>query len=409
VRVVINTCDFQWAGGLDLIYLIAMSLIKQQRFPLKLYVLVHDEKLLKKNSVFDRIKNKFNLEKAEINGIDYNTEVGKFNYYSYVHEIFSKEQVTFIYCNKNYEYSINHALNQVNADILLPVLYSKHYQNISFDKVGYIFDFVYRHKPELYSSEFCFDTDINFAYNLKICKKIIVNAKTVKKDINNFFSYNENQILTMPFTPYVSPQLLDQIENDKVQVHKQYNICSNYFMVSNQFWPHKSHEIALLAFKKLLIKYNKPDLNLVFTGAFEDLDGTNIMLKKVKELINDFNLNERINLLGHIPRLDLFRLMRNSIAVIQPTTFEGGPGGGSVASALALDVPCIVSDIEVNLEIGNNPLVKYFSVSNVDDLAEKMFSMINQPSLGKGNINMLKVKNNDSIIRMGEYLISNLI
>ena len=44
-------------------------------------------------------------------------------------------------------------------------------------------------------------------------------------------------------------------------------------------------------------------------------------------------------------------MMREAVAVVQPTSFEGGPGGGSVFDAVALGVPTIVSDIPVNREI----------------------------------------------------------
>ena len=46
--------------------------------------------------------------------------------------------------------------------------------------------------------------------------------------------------------------------------------------------------------------------------------------------------------------------MGKSKALIQPTLFEGGPGGGSVYDAISLDVPIILSNIEVNQEVKYN-------------------------------------------------------
>ena len=87
--------------------------------------------------------------------------------------------------------------------------------------------------------------------------------------------------------------------------------------------------------------------------------------------ISELDLVDNTRMLDHIPRCDLVSLMRSSLAVIQPTTFEGGPGGGSVAMALSLGIPCIVSDIEVNKEIGQDKYIYYFEVNNVDDLLKK--------------------------------------
>jgi glycosyltransferase involved in cell wall biosynthesis len=76
-------------------------------------------------------------------------------------------------------------------------------------------------------------------------------------------------------------------------------------------------------------------------------------------------------LLGLIPRLDQIEIMKNACAVIQPSLFEGGPGGGSVTAALALDVPSICSDIPVNREL-EGERVTFFKASDASDLAEKM-------------------------------------
>ena len=42
--------------------------------------------------------------------------------------------------------------------------------------------------------------------------------------------------------------------------------------------------------------------------------------------------------------------MKNSLAIIQPTLFEGSPGGGVLEDAISIGVPAIISDIKVNLE-----------------------------------------------------------
>jgi glycosyltransferase involved in cell wall biosynthesis len=58
--------------------------------------------------------------------------------------------------------------------------------------------------------------------------------------------------------------------------------------------------------------------------------------------------------------------------VLQPTLFEGGPGGGAVYDAVSLGVPAILSDIPVNREIENEPNLFYFEAGSAPDLAGKM-------------------------------------
>lgn len=45
-------------------------------------------------------------------------------------------------------------------------------------------------------------------------------------------------------------------------------------------------------------------------------------------LAKKLGIESKIKILGHIPKLEQIELIKNCIAVIQPTLFEGGPGGG---------------------------------------------------------------------------------
>ena len=52
--------------------------------------------------------------------------------------------------------------------------------------------------------------------------------------------------------------------------------------------------------------------------------------------MDELGINDDVEIVGHIPKLDQIALLKNSIAVIQPTLFEGGPGGGSAYDAISL-------------------------------------------------------------------------
>ena len=89
---------------------------------------------------------------------------------------------------------------------------------------------------------------------------------------------------------------------------------------------------------------------------------------EILDLINKFELNDRIKILGNILKNDQLFLMKNSEALIQASLFEGGPGGGSAYEAMSLNVPIFVSNIKVNLEMGKNKNLKYFDPYKVDKL-----------------------------------------
>ena len=76
------------------------------------------------------------------------------------------------------------------------------------------------------------------------------------------------------------------------------------------------------------------------------------------------------NNLGNINKKYQVQLLKNSIALIQPSLFEGGPGAGAVNEAIAIDLPVIVSDIEIHKEIKHNKIF-YFNTKN--QLIKKLF------------------------------------
>jgi glycosyltransferase involved in cell wall biosynthesis len=171
-------------------------------------------------------------------------------------------------------------------------------------------------------------------------------------------------------------------------------INNKYFIVSNQFWLHKNHKIVFRAFSIFLKK--NPRIILICTGS--TLDHRNkYYFGEVLELIKSLNIERSIKILNYIKKNEQIALMKKSIAVIQPTSFEGGPGGGSVKDAMALGVPTIISDISVNKEIKYK---KNFFFKNNDffDLSLKMENILkykfqilnNKKIIYKSNLNEIK-------------------
>jgi glycosyltransferase involved in cell wall biosynthesis len=83
-------------------------------------------------------------------------------------------------------------------------------------------------------------------------------------------------------------------------------------------------------------------------------------------------------LLGYLPKPEQVALLRAAVALIQPTLFEGGPGGGSTYDAVALGIPAILSDIPVNREV-EGVFVSYFPPGDPEALAARMAQALDAP------------------------------
>ena len=96
---------------------------------------------------------------------------------------------------------------------------------------------------------------------------------------------------------------------------------------------------------------------------------------RLSKFVADNQLEKRIRILGFIPKLDQIALMKNATAVIQPTAFEGTPGGLAIYDAISLGVRTIVSDIPVNREI-EEWVTAYFPLNDIGALHQNMAEML---------------------------------
>ena len=177
-------------------------------------------------------------------------------------------------------------------------------------------------------------------------------------------------------------------------------------MISNQFWRHKDHVTAIKGFKLFLDGLEKKNIGLVCTGQTLDYRFPNYF-DDIKDLINELGLTEKIFILGYIPKNDQLQILKKSIAVIQPTLFEGGPGGGAVYESVAFGIPSIVSDIPVNQEL-NDETVTFFNTGSPEDLAEKM-KMVELTEKKQYSPEELIKKNNQSLTKLGDVILSTFI
>jgi len=90
-------------------------------------------------------------------------------------------------------------------------------------------------------------------------------------------------------------------------------------------------------------------------------------LADLREYIYSYGIEDNVRLLGLIDYADVFALMHNSIAVINPSLFEGW--SSTVEEAKSMGKGMILSDIAVHRE--QDPTVSsYFSVNDPVGLAK---------------------------------------
>lgn len=260
-----------------------------------------------------------------------------------------------------YAYRRDEVIARLKPDVILPCMD----QPGKIPTVAYLYDCQHRHYPEFFTSQEIAARDRTFRTLLDHSKSAIVTSEDAKRDLLHFYPESGCEITALPFTATLGDSWLTTAA-ERLGV---YQLPPRYFVISNQFWVHKDHLTAFQALAELVVAGN--DMHLVCTGKMTDPRAPGHP-EQLVQWIADHGLEDRIHLLGYIDKRDQIEILKNTVALIQPTLFEGLPGGLAVADALSLGCRVIVSDLPVNRELPQGPRVRYFPPKDAARLAEEM-------------------------------------
>jgi len=243
---------------------------------------------------------------------------------------------------------------KLNPALVLPNSTSK----LNNKLIGYIYDLQHIEFPKNFNKKEIIKRKTKIKKILNEYKVTLVNSKYTLNKIKNFYKF-KTKLICIPFLPN-----LINYKKYSINIKKRFNIKSKFYLICNQFWKHKNYELAFEVFKILSKKNN---FQLVCTGTKYNRLSNKIyfqnLIKKYKSLFDE----KKIIILGNINKKEQISLIRKSEAVIQPTLYEGGPGGFSTYEAIFFKKRVFLSDIKINKEI-DNPYVKFFRQNKKEDL-----------------------------------------
>lgn len=243
-----------------------------------------------------------------------------------------------------------------------------HFLHENIKVINWIPDFQYIHFPSLWTKRQLKKEKNNLDLIIRNSNRIILSSHDALGDFNNsgFQDYEEKasviHFVSQPSMPYVEGR------------EKNLNSIP-FFYLPNQFWEHKNHMVVFKAVN-LLIKKGL-QFELLCTGVMNDYRGRKNHLKEIQEFIINNKLEKYIKFLGVIDYTRVLDLFRDSIAVINPSLFEGW--SSTVEESKVLGKQIILSDIPVHKE-QNPKRAFYFDPHDHIQLAEIMESLMNKES-----------------------------
>ena len=238
-----------------------------------------------------------------------------------------------------------------------------HGADLDVPLVAWIPDLQHLRLPQYFDADELRWRDALFGGIIRYASRIVVSSEDVLGDLGWFAPEAVARTRVLSFVAQVPDDVYD--EESRCAVRK-YHLPQRYFFLPNQFWKHKNHPLVLEALSRL--RSVAPGIHVACTGTPHDYrhpDHFGRLLAQIAEL----GLAGAVTLLGSVPHLDVLRLMRHSVAVLQPSLFEGW--STTVEESKSLGKGLILSDLAVHRE-QEPPRALYFDPTSPAALAERM-------------------------------------
>jgi glycosyltransferase involved in cell wall biosynthesis len=167
----------------------------------------------------------------------------------------------------------------------------------------------------------------------------------------------------------------------------RHGLPEQYFFMPNQFWKHKNHRLVVEALG--MLRDQGETINVVATGRQMDpRDPAHVpnLLAEVKAK----GLEGQFITPGLLPYEDVMPLMQASLALLNPSLFEGW--STTVEEARSAGVPMLLSDLAVHKEQASDHAT-YFDRYNAASLAKAISSFPSLNATDRKNRSALAASN----------------
>ena len=347
VAYLINFEHTKWLGGYNLIKNLILIIKKYSN-----------------NKIVPVLIVKKNFKNKDL--IDYkNIEIVKTNFFSdhsKLQRLFYKTQAIIKGRCTDYE----NFFKDKNIDVLSHInVYSNNLilgKKSSVKTLSLIADFQHHYLQENFSLRQRILRNLNIYLSCFFSSKILLLSKDGKKDLERISKngFRNSRISRSIFVPPKKKEIL------KLNIlKKKFNFNTNYFFLPNHYWKHKNHKVVLDSLNFLKKKNRLGNILILSTGSKDDQKGFEIF-KKLFEFTKLNNLENNYRYLGVVSNIELMSLMFHSVAVINPSEFEGR--SSTVEQAKSLGKQIILSNIKIHKE--QKPAdAKYFKVDDYKTLS----------------------------------------
>ena len=216
---------------------------------------------------------------------------------------------------------------------------------------------------DILHSRICMKNTILFS------KKIITVSEFSQKRICDKFHVPKDFVEYIPIKLGTRSHSNADVITSKTTLNK-YNLKSQkYFIFCSAWWKHKNHSTLIKAFNKFAQKNS--DVKLILVGKHPEIFES----RPIQEFFSD-----RIIIAGFVPDEELGILLKNALAFIHPSIYEGF--GIPITEAMANGIPVACSNVASLPEVAGSAAL-LFDPFDTDSITEAMHRLASDPQLRK--------------------------
>jgi FkbM family methyltransferase len=207
---------------------------------------------------------------------------------------------------------------------------------------SWIPDFQHLHLPEFFTeSDRQYRTE-KFSRIAGNARHLVLSSECALEDYRQFFQNGSASPFVLHFYGESTAQHRDC---DPVSIQRKYSLPDRFLICCNQFWAHKNH---VQLFEALAVLRDRGvNIPLVCTGPTVDNRWPNFFAN-LKRRIDELGIGNQVRILGTLPREEQLALMRRSVALVQPSLFEGW--STVIEDGRSVGKPMLLSDTRIHRE-----------------------------------------------------------